>query len=497
MPSDRRTALDKNIRKINDILVNLFNMVLKMEEEAIRETSSQDLSITEVHTLVAIGKGRPRTMTHVANILGISVSTLTTAVGKLVKKGYVERVRDEEDRRIVRIHLTESGVEAVNAHENFHDMMISEAVSEIPEDELGNFISSIDNINQFLIMRSMSSRSRQGAFTMKALKLGTHELPVPIVQAGMGLGIAGSRLAAAVAAEGGLGLIGTADIGFMSELYTTDKTEANIKVMEQEIKNAFDILRKSKSKKKGLIGVGIMWDRPEAYRYAEAAIRAGAQVIVTSAAIPTDLPKYCGNKKVALIPTISSKRAASAIIRTWTRKYNRVPDGFIFQGSMAAGMLGFKEAQLDKAAQEHYRIIADIKSELSKLENCPLIASGGIFNKEDAEKAYMAGADGFLMGTRFVTTEECGAPDSYKNLYLNCTANDVTIVKSPMKTSVRVMNNAFARELAAGGSDDYDIVDAVRYGLDDHEDGLVFCNADAGKLTAIDTVKDVFREFTE
>jgi len=489
--------LDKNIRKINDILVNLFNMVLKMEEDAIKESSSQDLSITEIHTLVAIGKGRPRTMTHVSNILGISVSTLTTAVGKLVKKGYVERIRDDEDRRIVRIHLTEKGVEAVNAHEEFHDLMISEAVSEIPEEELENFISSIDNINRFLIMRSMSPRSRQGAFALEPLKLGTHELPVPIVQAGMGLGIAGGRLAAAVAAEGGLGLVGTAGIGFMSELYGSDKTEANIKAMEQELKTAFDLLKKSKSKNKGLIGVSIMWDRPEAHRYAEAAIKAGAQVIVTSAAIPTDLPKYCGNKKVALIPTISSKRAASAIIRTWTRKYNRVPDGFIFQGPLAAGMLGFKEVQLDKSVQEHYRIIADIKSELSKLENCPLIASGGIFNKEDAEKAYRAGADGFLMGTRFVTTEECGAPDSYKNLYLNCTANDVTIVKSPMKTSVRVMKNDFAKELAESGSDDYDIVDVVMFGLEDgHQDGLVFCNTDADKITAIDTVKDVFMEFT-
>lgn len=490
--------MDKNIRKINDILVNLFNMVLKMEEESVKESSYKDLSITEVHTLVAIGTGRPRTMTHVANILSISVSTLTTAVGKLVRKGYVERIRDDEDRRIVRIHLTEKGAEAVRAHEDFHDMMISEAVSEIPDGEIDKFISSIDNINQFLIMRSMSARSRQGEFALKPLQIGPHQLPVPIVQAGMGLGIAGSRLAAAVAAEGGLGLIGTADIGYRSDLYETDKTDANITVMEQEIKLAQDLLKKSKSKKKGLIGVGIMWDRPEAHRYAEAAIKAGAQVIVTSAAIPTDLPKYCSSKKVALIPTISSKRAASAIIRTWTRKYNRVPDGFIFQGPLAAGMLGFKEAQIDKAEQEHYRIIADIKSELSNMENCPLIASGGILHKEDAEKAYRAGADGFLMGTRFVTTEECGASDSYKNLYLNCTANDVTIVKSPMKTSVRVMNNSFARELAAAGADEYDIVDAVRYGLDDdHEKGLVFCSTKAGELRKIDTVKDVFMEFTQ
>ena len=127
--------MDKNVKKVNDILVNLFNMVLELEEQAVTESSSKDLSITEIHTLVAIGKGRPKTMTHVANLLGIKVSTLTIAINKLVKKGYVERLRDEQDRRIVRIHLTESGMEAVAAHESFHENMIEEALSHIPEEE--------------------------------------------------------------------------------------------------------------------------------------------------------------------------------------------------------------------------------------------------------------------------------------------------------------------------------------------------------------------------
>ena len=81
--------MDREIRKLNDTLVNIFNTVMKMEEEAIQKASYDDISITEVHTLEAIGTGRARTMTHVANILGIKVSTLTTAVGRLVKKGYV------------------------------------------------------------------------------------------------------------------------------------------------------------------------------------------------------------------------------------------------------------------------------------------------------------------------------------------------------------------------------------------------------------------------
>ena len=94
--------MDKEVRKINDILVNLYNLVLKLEEDAIRKDSSHNnVSIKEVHTLVAIGTGRPKTMTHVANILGINVSTLTIAINRLVKKGYVISLRVVKDRIIV------------------------------------------------------------------------------------------------------------------------------------------------------------------------------------------------------------------------------------------------------------------------------------------------------------------------------------------------------------------------------------------------------------
>ncbi|MDO4745328.1 MAG: nitronate monooxygenase [Bacillota bacterium] len=488
--------MDKNVKKVNEILVNLFNMVLELEEKAVNESSFKDLSITEVHTLVAIGKGRPRTMTHVANLLGINVSTLTTAINKLVKKGYVERLRDEEDRRIVRIHLTKEGVEAVEAHEDFHELMITEALSHIPAEQLPKFISSMDNINNFFLMRKAGAAERTGGFDPKPLKLGTHELPVPIVQAGMSIGVAGSSLAAAVAIEGGLGLIGTSEIGYRAENFHENKTKANMQTLEKEIKTALKAVQKAKGK--GLIGVSIMWNDPDAHLYVETAVKAGAQVIVTSAALPTDLPKYCSSKKVALIPTVSSRRAASAIIRNWNNKYNTTPDGFIFQGPQASGLLGFKEAQLEKAELERYKMISEIKSELMKLENCPLIVGGGIYGREEAENVYRYGADGFLMGTRFIATEECDADDEYKKLYLNCTANDVTIITSPMKTTVRAMKNAFTDKISKAGGEDYDITEAVRRGVEgDFDNGLIFCSVNADKIDTISSVKDVFKEFTE
>ena len=164
---------------------------------------------------------------------------------------------------------------------------------------------------------------------------------------------------------------------------------------------------------------------------------------------------------------------------------------------MAAGLLGFKESELEKACGDRYKIIAEVKAELGKLENCPLIVGGGIACREDAEKVYDYGADGIMMGTRFVATEECDAVRRYKELYLNCTENDVTIIRSPMKTSVRVMKNSFADSLAATGREDYDIIGAVRRAAcGDYDNGLIFCGVSAEKIESIMTVKDVFREFT-
>lgn len=486
--------MDKNTKKIYETMRNLFTLVQKLDEESIKKSDYNDLSRTELHALISIGTGRPKTMTHVANILEISVSTLTATVNKLVKKGYVERLRDDKDRRMVKIRLTDDGAKAAKAEEAFRETIVKDAVDQIPVDKIQYFVSAIDNINRFFMTKSSMIYVKNTPFSLSSINLGANKLEIPIVQAAMGMGIAGAGLASAVAAEGGLGLIGTAELGYRYEEYEKDRIAANTEAVRDAVKKAKKRVKALKGS--GLIGVGIMWGESDSHKYVETAVKAGAQVIVTAGSLPRDLPKYCNDKKIALIPTVSSKRAASAIIRTWSKKYNRVPDGFILQGPFAAGMLGFKEEQLDRAEQEWYRIIADMKSELLKLENCPLIVGGGIFSREDAEIAYKYGADGFLMGTRFLITEECDAPEEYKNLYLNCTKNDVTIIRSHKKTSVRVMKNKCAEELSYGWADDYDMFGAVRKGVEgDYERGLIFCSSEMDRADRICKVKDVFKEF--
>lgn len=486
--------MDKDIKKINNIMVDIFTLIEKLEEESVKDSSFENLSLTEVHTLVAIGNGRPKTMTSVATALGINVSTLTTAINRLVKKGYVSRFKDERDKRIVRLRPTESGLEVIEKHEEYHDNVVGEALRRLSKNELSRLNRVLVEIDRFLMLKAAGSE-RRGQLQMKPINIGNHQLPVPIVQAGMSIGIAGDRLASAVAINGGLGLIALTDIGYNEPDFDTNRVAANKRVIKAKVSAARKKVDEAGGK--GLIGVNIIWNTEHAEEYVQVAIKSGAQVIVTSAGMPRNLPKYCTDKKVALVPTVSTRRAVNTIVSSWSRKYNRVPDAFILQSPTAAGLLGYRDDQLEYAIEEWNLTISEIKGEVNKLGNCPLIVGGGIFSKRDADQVYRCGADGFLLGSRFVATEECDAPDEYKRLYLNCSNDDVTIINSPMNAVVRVMKNKFSQELEKSGRDDYDIFEAVRNGVrGDYENGLIFCGENPERIKKLDTVANVFGELT-
>ena len=121
---------------LNKLLVQLFNDILQIEKNAMNNTEFKDLSITEIHTIEAIGKEGNRTMGEIANDLRITVGTLTTAINRLIKKGYVERKRIEEDRRVVVVYLTESGKKVFDEHTLFHKEMIDEVAKNFEDYEL-------------------------------------------------------------------------------------------------------------------------------------------------------------------------------------------------------------------------------------------------------------------------------------------------------------------------------------------------------------------------
>ena len=83
--------MEKSYEIINRLLVETFNDILTIEEKSLREGAFNNVSITEVHTVKAIGLHTKKTISEVARELNITVGTLTVAINNLVKKGFVER----------------------------------------------------------------------------------------------------------------------------------------------------------------------------------------------------------------------------------------------------------------------------------------------------------------------------------------------------------------------------------------------------------------------
>jgi DNA-binding MarR family transcriptional regulator len=143
------TTPPSNKKVLNELLVETFNDILQIEQKALKDGVLNDLSITEVHTLEAIGMYGSRTMSEVAQDLNITVGTLTSAINKLVKKEYVERQRGEEDRRAVMIALTRKGKLAYRIHEKFHQDMIEKTINGLTKEEEKVLVKSLEKLNRF------------------------------------------------------------------------------------------------------------------------------------------------------------------------------------------------------------------------------------------------------------------------------------------------------------------------------------------------------------
>ncbi|MFW6287477.1 MAG: NAD(P)H-dependent flavin oxidoreductase [bacterium] len=281
------------------------------------------------------------------------------------------------------------------------------------------------------------------------LKFGDLLAKVPIIQGGMGVGISLSSLASAVGNAGGIGVISTAGLGFDLPEYKSNPVQTSIKALKDEIIKAKELTQ-------GIIGVNIMVALSNFSDMVKTSVEAGADIIFSGAGLPLDLPKYVtGNKKPKLVPIISSARAASLIIKKWTSKYNYIPDGFVVEGPMAGGHLGFKKEQIDKTDYSLEKLIPEVVRAVKVFEEkfkraIPVIAGGGIYTGEDIYKFIKLGASGVQMGTRFVATDECDADIEFKKAYIDCKKEDIVIIDSPVGLPGRAIENSFIKSAKNG-----------------------------------------------
>ena len=140
--------MENRAERLNSLLVQLFNDILHIEEKVLKSSEIKDLSITEMHTIDAIGTQGNRTMGEIAHDLRITVGTLSAAITKLIKKGYVERKRTEEDRRVVLVSLTSKGENVYREHQVFHEEMITSMLGNFSEEEYILAIA-LEKLNSF------------------------------------------------------------------------------------------------------------------------------------------------------------------------------------------------------------------------------------------------------------------------------------------------------------------------------------------------------------
>ena len=133
----------------HDILVNLFQEIMDIEEKALITAEFKNISVNDMHIIEAIGTGEPKNMSTVAKLMSVTVGTLTIAINNLVKKGYVSRVRSEEDRIVVLIFLTEKGKRAYQHHREFHDGMVKALVEGLDEGQQKILVKSLLNLRTF------------------------------------------------------------------------------------------------------------------------------------------------------------------------------------------------------------------------------------------------------------------------------------------------------------------------------------------------------------
>lgn len=371
----------------------------------------------------------------------------------------------------------------------------------------------------------------EAAIGLKPLKIGNLVAKRPVIQGGMGVGVSLSSLAGAVAKAGGIGIISTAQIGFKDQDFEKNPMAANLRAIHSELKKARE------KAPQGILGFNIMVATKEYASYVKEAVKAGADVIISGAGLPIDMPKFVAEaereddgseikeRRTMIAPIVSSVKSALVICRMWDRKYHTAPDFVVVEGPCAGGHLGFSREQLTElgADTDHVAetfneaaydkeirgIIETVKSFAEKYKkHIPVITAGGIFDHKDVLHQFALGAEGVQAATRFVTTEECDADIAYKEAYINAKEEDIVIVKSPVGMPGRAIKNKFLERVAQGpvkvercfrclehcnpAETPYCITKALINAAEGKiDEALLFCGSNAYRCEKIETVPEV------
>lgn len=305
------------------------------------------------------------------------------------------------------------------------------------------------------------------------LKIGDLEIKVPIIQGGMAIKASMAKLAAAVANEGGIGIIaGTA--------LTVDE-------LKNEIKKARDMI----VNKGGALGVNIMYATTDFMDLVKASIEAGIDVIIFGAGFSRDIFEVVKGTGVKVIPVVSTLKLAKI-----SQKLGA--DAVVVEGGNAGGHLG---TELDSW---------DIVEEIAKNIDIPVFGAGGVITPEDAQRMLSLGAVGVQMGSRFIASEECEVDDFFKQMYINAKEGDIIKMMSSAGLPANAIISPFVKKVIDDNPDKptkcvhclkkctykFCVNERLRRAhAGDYEGGIFFAGRDAWKINEVLSVHEIFNRF--
>ena len=273
--------------------------------------------------------------------------------------------------------------------------------------------------------------------SFKALQIGKYTIEKPIVQGGMGVGISWDGLAGNVSKEGGLGVISSVGTGYYLNKKFAGKLVSDRPLSEENFysRDGFEAIIKNARE--------ICGDKPLAANILYAingygdvvrnACELGIDIIITGAGLPTNMPEFTeGYPDVALVPIVSSAKALKIICKRWQKRYNRLPDAVVVEGPKSGGHQGFTYEQCKLPENQLENIVGPVVEEAAKWGNIPVIAAGGVWDKNDIDEMLSLGASAVQMGTRFIGTHECDAHENLKQVLIDAKAEDIQLMGSPV-----------------------------------------------------------------
>jgi len=360
--------------------------------------------------------------------------------------------------------------------------------------------------------------------SFESLKIGKYVIQKPIVQGGMGVGISWDKLAGNVSKEGGLGVVSSVGTGYYNNKAYSQKLVSGRPLSESNFysKEGFDAIIKNARKICGdkPLAANILYAINDYGRVVTDACESGIDIIITGAGLPTNMPEFTADyPDVALVPIVSSAKALKIICKRWQKRYDRLPDAVVLEGPKSGGHQGFTYEQCKLEENQLENLVKPVVEEAALWGDIPVIAAGGVWDKNDIEQMMSLGARGVQMGTRFIGTFECDAHENLKNVLLNAKEGDIELMKSPVGypaqgvrtnltnmvdkregPAIKCISNCVAPCNRGEEAKEVGFCIADRLSdayLGDLDNGLFFSGTNGYRLNEIISVKELMQKLTE